>query len=233
MAKTLYHSELAKLGDVLVTVTTDVQPSKYSKPGAPKPNWVGLRIDGEDRTYNIESDACEQFFAGRKGETLTVQAFGSRDAATIVESGAKQAPEEKKPEPPSPAVAPGRPQASRQPISDQAAFPAQAAPGRGSGGAAAGQPNSAPAAEPDGHAEAKRIIGRAGNLWALAAKALNHQLLILNGNPDTAWIPAAFAGDATAIQAAIATICIQSDRAGAMSKLPCGDSAHGSGKEAA
>lgn len=221
MAKTLYHSELCTLGDVLVTVTSDVQPSKYSKPGAPKPNWVGLKIDGADRTYNIESPACEQFFDGMKGQTLRIQAFGARAEATIVEAGQPSDAADQEPEPP--AEAPGRPQTSRKPVPAQTGFPAPSTPARAGSVPASGQSGGGDQSD---ILAAKRIVGKAGNLWGLAAKALHHQLGILNADPATAWIPAAFAGDAAAVQAAIATICIQSDRGGAMLKLPCGDSVH-------
>lgn len=222
MAKTLYHSELCTLGDVLVTVTTDVMSSKFSKPGAPKPNWVGLKIDGEERTYNLDSDACEAFFSGRKGQTLTIQAFGSKDEAVVVESG-KPVPADHEPEPPafpSKTQAPVGQPPGRAPVLAQSSGEAPAAQARASGGPAAGRGLEDLTA-------ARQIIGKAGNLWGLAAKALHHQLTVLNGNPETAWIAGAICGDGQATQAAIATLCIQADRMGAVAKLPAGDSAHG------
>ena len=83
MAKTLFHSELVKMGPVKMTVKSDVLHSKYSKPNDPKPPYVILDIGGTERTYNCENPSCESFFSGAKNQVITIIAEGSREDATI------------------------------------------------------------------------------------------------------------------------------------------------------
>jgi hypothetical protein len=77
--KTLYHSELAKLGPVEVEITTDLIESRYKKGTF----IVGLRLDGEERTLAIENDDCGAALDQRKGQVLTIEASGSRESAEI------------------------------------------------------------------------------------------------------------------------------------------------------
>lgn len=79
MSKTLYHSELTKMGPVTVEVKSDVKTSKYQG----KPDYVDIAIDGNDRTYNVENGSCADVFRGRRGQRITIEASGSRDAAII------------------------------------------------------------------------------------------------------------------------------------------------------
>lgn len=90
MAKALWHSELVKISPVDVTVVSDILHSKHSTPKDPKPDYVTLQIDGGERYYNIENDDCASFFKGRKGQTLTLIAEGSREDARIVLKGGGQ-----------------------------------------------------------------------------------------------------------------------------------------------
>lgn len=76
MAKTLYHSQLKALGPTRVTVKSDVLKSKFSKPNAPKPDYVILEINGEDFNYSSENEGCADFFNGSKGKTFTLIAEG-------------------------------------------------------------------------------------------------------------------------------------------------------------
>lgn len=74
----LYHSALVKMGTVTLTVTSDVRdiPSK----GA----WaVDVTIRGDKQSYWCENEQCAGAFGGRKGQTLTVQAHGSKAEASI------------------------------------------------------------------------------------------------------------------------------------------------------
>lgn len=80
MAKTLYHSELVKLGPVEVTVKSDILKSKY--PG--KPDYVSLTIGGEDRNYSFDTPECMTPFEGQKGQTFTIIAEGSGKDGTAV-----------------------------------------------------------------------------------------------------------------------------------------------------
>ena len=74
MARNLYHTALKEFGPVTITVGSERQKSKFSIPGAPKPDYVRLTIKGEEFSYTTENEACAAFFAGRKGQTITVVA---------------------------------------------------------------------------------------------------------------------------------------------------------------
>lgn len=82
--KTLYHSELSKLGKIEVVVKTDVMKSKFKSKTGEDQFYVILELDGNERSYNCENDACKEFFESiPKGTTLTIEADGSREDATI------------------------------------------------------------------------------------------------------------------------------------------------------
>lgn len=91
MPRTLYHSALKQLGPVRVTVKSDVLKSKFSKPNAPKPDYVILEIAGEEWNYSLENPTCGDVFEGQKGNTFTVVAEGGgkgkEDTATVVYVG--------------------------------------------------------------------------------------------------------------------------------------------------
>jgi len=123
MAKTLYHSALRQLGPVRVTVESDVLQSKFSKPGAPKPDYVILNIAGESWNYSLENPTCGDVFEGQKGNTFTVIADGGgkgkEDSATVTYVGeaaddgdvapaAPARPAPARPAPAAPAAAPRR-----------------------------------------------------------------------------------------------------------------------------
>lgn len=129
--KTLYHSELVKLGPVEVEITTDLIESKYKK----GTYIVGLRIDGEERTLAIENDDCGAALDQRKGQVLTIEASGSRESAeiSILEGlpAEAQAPKMRTTARPAPTARPAaRPAAAAaaRPAAEQAAR--QAAPAR-------------------------------------------------------------------------------------------------------
>ena len=82
MAKNCYHSNLAKLSPVTVTVTSDVMPSKFKKEGSPN-KWVVLKINGEEFSHSLENEACATALTGLKGKTVTLRASGSREDAAI------------------------------------------------------------------------------------------------------------------------------------------------------
>ena len=79
MAKSLWHSELVKLGPVKVTVKSGVLEST-KKAGS---FYVTLNVNGEDRYYNPENQACEEFFNNRVGQTISVVASG-READALL-----------------------------------------------------------------------------------------------------------------------------------------------------
>ena len=113
MAKNCYHSNLAKLSPVTVTVTSDVMPSKFKKEGSPN-KWVVLKINGEEFSHSLENEACATALTGLKGQTVTLRASGSREDASIaifdsVRDGANMN------EQPAPAHAPASVTATAQP----------------------------------------------------------------------------------------------------------------------
>lgn len=116
MAKTLYHSVLKKQSPCRVTVKSDVLQSKFSKPGAPKPDYVVLEIGGEDFNYSAENPACAAFFEGQKGRTFTIVADGGgkgqEDTATITYVG-EAADEDQPPAPKQSAPRKGMPPATK------------------------------------------------------------------------------------------------------------------------
>ena len=88
MAKTLWHSKLVQEGPTTILIKTGPIKSKFSKPDAPKPDFCGLVIQGEEFSYTIENQRIADFITAHKGQTLTVVAEGSRDQATLTAVGA-------------------------------------------------------------------------------------------------------------------------------------------------
>lgn len=78
-AKTMYHSELAKLGIINARINSEPTESKY--PG--KPKWVAMEINGDERYYNCENDECELALTGFKDNWVELEAYGSREEAAI------------------------------------------------------------------------------------------------------------------------------------------------------
>ncbi len=81
--KTLYHGELREAGPTRVTVKSDILESKKKK----DTYYVTLIVNGVERYYHPENDACLQFWDGQKGKTFTVIAEGTHEEATITYVG--------------------------------------------------------------------------------------------------------------------------------------------------
>lgn len=77
--KTLYHSELSKLGIINARINSEPTPSKFPN----KPKWVVIEIGGEERYYNCENDECELSLTGLKDNWVELEAYGSREDAAI------------------------------------------------------------------------------------------------------------------------------------------------------
>lgn len=78
--KTLYQSELISYDWVEITIKGPLTKSKY--PG--KPPYVPILLDGVERFYDVENEACENAFKGRKiGERYVIRATGGREEARI------------------------------------------------------------------------------------------------------------------------------------------------------
>ncbi len=79
MSKSLWHSELTKLGQIEVRIKSDVTKSQYKG----KPPYVILEIDGTERLYTVENRDCERSLQGLKGRAVMLEASGSREEAEI------------------------------------------------------------------------------------------------------------------------------------------------------
>lgn len=115
--KTLYHSELVSLGAVTAVIQSDVTKSKY--PG--KPDFVKMQVGGLERQYWVENENCAEALRGRSGQTVAIQAHGSRDEATIDVSGATHSAPAQRSEP-------ARQPSSPKPAENAAPAPASAPP---------------------------------------------------------------------------------------------------------
>lgn len=142
---TLYHSELARRGQVVVTIETDLLKSKYAN----KPDYVMLKMDGHSRRYDTENANCAEALRGLKGRTVTIEATGNRDEAQIVVLGDAQPQAHHSPPPAAPRQAP-----ASQPAR-QAAPPASQASG-----------------DPVKHA--KQTLNRGCNGYALCLRAADY-----------------------------------------------------------
>lgn len=104
--KTLFHSELVELssrGPVTIKVASEARKSKFQG----KPNFIYLVLNGEERAYNFDSQACEAFFNGQNGRTFAVIAAGDREGATLTYVGESAANmQAAPPRPPAAYVAP-------------------------------------------------------------------------------------------------------------------------------
>jgi hypothetical protein len=89
--KTLYHSELSRMG--LITARINSEPTESKFPN--KPKWVVIELDGVERYYNCENDECELALTGRKDQWVELEAHGGREDAAIrievIEKPAKSA----------------------------------------------------------------------------------------------------------------------------------------------
>jgi hypothetical protein len=85
--KSLYHSDLAKAGEITVQFTGKPRDSQY--PG--KPRWVGLMVQGDDTKYtlNIENaDVEKSIESAPTGAWVAVRAEGRGDMAyMMIEDG--------------------------------------------------------------------------------------------------------------------------------------------------
>ena len=117
MAANLYHSKLKEMGAVQVVVKSGRQVSKFSKPGALKPDYVNLAIGGVDYSYSSENEACAAFWAPYVGKTITIQADGKAETGTIQylgQPGSQVAPPTAQHQPPAQTQQPPPPQEQRR-----------------------------------------------------------------------------------------------------------------------
>jgi hypothetical protein len=121
-AKNLFHSGLAKMGPVMVTVKTEPTPSKF--PG--KPAYCYLQINGEEFGYSFDSPACQQFFTGQKGRSFMIQAEGRDADAKIVYLGEPGSQKLAAPVTPPPAAQP--PPVNQPPAQQRQAAPPATTP---------------------------------------------------------------------------------------------------------
>ena len=153
--KTLYHGELRSLSPVEVKVTSDVLASTKKK----GEYYVRLEVEGRERYLHPENPGCIEFFKGRKGQTVTIVADGTREEATIVEAGTGSDAAESAPPPPPVHSPPPKQQAPVQQHAPQ------------SHGQQATADGVRHAEEQLALVQAKRFIGRNLSLVKIAVKA--------------------------------------------------------------
>lgn len=118
--RSLYHSDLAKVGEVTVQFTGKPRDSQY--PG--KPRWVGLMIQGDDTKYtlNIENADVEKSIAAAPlNAWVSVRAEGRGDQAFMLIEDGNGSPMLKgdtRPAQPVSAPLPRNPQASGPPANE-------------------------------------------------------------------------------------------------------------------
>lgn len=166
--KTLYHSELVTLGPVMVTVKSDVLKSKFSKPGLPKPDYVLLEINGEDRTYTLDSPQCVEFFEGMKDRAFTIIAEGGKGHETLTYVG--EAAPQKAPESSHGNKPPPNPPSQRPPPAPATAEAPADEPPTSEGEKPHGS-KPPPETQEQRTGRAKRQIGRMNNLMRLCVVA--------------------------------------------------------------
>lgn len=88
--KSIYHSTLVKFGPAYVTIKSDVLRSKKGDG-----HYIVVEHEGEDQFLNIENDACADVLRHKKGQSLTLEATGSRDDAEIKIAGPTGSSEDK------------------------------------------------------------------------------------------------------------------------------------------
>lgn len=100
----IYQSTLFKHGPATVTITSDPMASKYPKGYG---RVVYLTHEGHEQNIMLENKACEDALRGLKGQTVTIEATGSKEAAGIKVTGGTQAVS------PATTTANGKPQAAK------------------------------------------------------------------------------------------------------------------------
>lgn len=127
--KTVYHSALVAAGPMEITITSDVLASKFQG----KPNYVSFNHAGKSHQLNLENARCEAALRGRTGQTVTIEASGTREEADIAvyapsgqatQPAAAQQPPRQAPAPQQAAAPPA--QRAAAPPQRQEAAPAQA-----------------------------------------------------------------------------------------------------------
>ena len=164
--KTLYHSELAKAGKTTIDVISDLVGSKH-KAGT---FIVFLKFNGEDRTYQVENDACAASLRDRKGQRLAIEAGGARETASIAIHEAVWIEAAGEAQPPQAAPTPVAPKPAAAPRPDPGAAPRPAAP---AAQAAPAAPAPAKASVPPGgalKAELFRLANCEINVQCITAK---------------------------------------------------------------
>lgn len=226
MAKNLYHSELVKMGPVLIKVNGDVRESKFKG----KPPFISLIIEGEERLYTTENDECAEFFTDQKGRSFTIVAEGSREDAVITYVGeapaegaseAEEPPARRSAAKPKTNRPPARPPGRRNPPADAPATgtaPAQGEPANRPAAAPQGaqRPPAAPKETPEQRlSRAKAHANRVANVWLIAYSA---------GNFARQQVREQFGQELseTQFQACVSTIAVQLEKDGFHHQMPTG-----------
>jgi hypothetical protein len=216
VTKTMWHGELREMGQVEVEVKKEAQKSKY---GADKPDYVELIVGGHLRQYMVEAPQCGEFFRGRVGQKILIEAHESREAATINLIGPPKGQTQQRTDvPPRSAPTTNQPPASTRQAAAPTNQPNNPAP-----------PASAPAPKKtreeleaehlaknqDAVNTARKFANKKVNAFEIAFLAVDH-LAERRAKSGRAITPEQFQGIVT-------SIFISMDRAGLSDTLPTGD----------
>lgn len=213
--KTLWHGELRDMGQIEVLVKSEAKKSKY---GADKNDYVDLVIGGHPRQYMVESPQCGEFFRGKVGQSILIEARDSREQATIH----AMAPARGQQQPTN--VAPKTSPTTSQPPADTRPAPPANQPQPEGGYHGEPPPKKKTpeelaaehfAAQKESVTSALKFANRKINAFEIAMRAVDH-LAERRAKAGRAITPEHFQGIVT-------SIFIAMDRAGQTDTLPTGD----------
>lgn len=94
LCKGIYHSDLRKIGEVKVRITSGVLTSKYKEEGQAGHYYVTMSHEGQEHQYQAEGREDASVLAGHTGNEVTILAEGySNDkTATLKVNGSSPAP---------------------------------------------------------------------------------------------------------------------------------------------
>lgn len=215
--KTMWHGELRDLGQVEVEVKQEARKSTYSG----KPDYVEMIVGGNLRQYQVEAPQCGEFFRGRVGQKILIEARESREAATIhLIAPAKGQTQQPAPQQRTDVAPRSAPTTTQPPASTAASAPANTQKPPASTPVPTAKTADQIAAEhfiaqKESVTAALKFANRKINAFEIAMRAVDH-LAERRAKAGRAITPEHFQGIVT-------SIFIAMDRAGQTDTLPTGD----------
>lgn len=213
--KTLWHGELRDMGQVEVLVKAEARKSSYSG----KPDYVELMIGGHLRQYQVENPSCGDFFRGKAGQSILIEARDSRETASIhlmaPARGQQAPPPQQQQQPPQQPAQPTNVRPQNSPTTNQP--PASTAPPKETAKKKTAEELAAEQLHQKKEAvlNAMKAANRRANGFEIAMKAVDF-LAERRQKSGRAMTPEQFQGTAT-------SIFISMERAGLVDALPVGE----------